>query len=310
MARGGMNNDQAMVIGLWRRIRRRIARTGLSLNTVADAQAELTAVEADLPAHLWAYREVLGPWLASAAAAGDLADQLVRWLHRHNQFLYATAQTRAELGQVYARALADTAELLAEARSQDEITAGLPELFAEHHQRLGLALTVAFGARLRDTVQAEYSPGLQFAVLGLDRVETPVLDVGCGASGALVAHLRAAGIEAVGMDRDAQAPGTAAGDWLTQDYGRGVWGTVISHLGFSLHFLHHHLSDHELAFDYARAYMRILASLKVGGRFVYAPALPFLEEVLGDGYSVERRSFDAYGGSLPIESSAVVTRLA
>ncbi|MDO8323444.1 MAG: hypothetical protein Q7T23_10940 [Phenylobacterium sp.] len=304
-----MNSNQALVLGLWRRIRRRIARTGLSLDTVAAGEAELTTVEADLPAYLWVYREVLGPWLASAAAAGDLADQLVRWLHRHNQFLYATAQTRAELGQAYAQTLADTAELLDEARSQQEVEDGLPQLLAEHHQRLALALKVAFGARLRDTVQAEYSPALQIAVLGLDRVETPVLDVGCGATAALVDYLRNAGIEGVGMDRDAQAPGVVQADWLTQDYGRGIWGTVISHLGFSLHFLHHHLSDHELAFDYARAYMRILASLRVGGRFAYAPALPFLEEVLGDNYRVESRTFDGYGGGLPIESSTVVTRL-
>lgn len=296
-------------LGLWRRIRRRIAGTGLSLDTVADAQPQLTAIEADLPAYLWAYREVLGPWLAEAAAAGDLADQLVRWLHRHNQFLYATAQTRAELAQVYVQAMADTAELLAEARTLPEVEAGLPHLFAEHHQRLALALKVAFGTRLRDTVQAEYSPALQIAVLGLNQVETPVLDVGCGATAALVDYLRDAGIEAVGMDRDAQAPGVVQADWLTQDYGRGIWGTVISHLGFSLHFLHHHLSDHELAFDYARAYMRILASLRVGGRFAYAPALPFLEAVLGDGYRVESRTFDGYGGSLPVESSTVVTRL-
>ncbi|WP_310541338.1 hypothetical protein [Phenylobacterium sp.] len=305
-----MNSNHALVLGLWRRIRRRIARTGLSLDTVAAGEAELTTVEADLPAYLWVYREVLGPWLASAAAAGDLADQLVRWLHRHNQFLYATAQTRAELGQVYAQTLADTAELLAEARTEQEVEDGLPQLLAEHHQRLALALKVAFGARLRDTVQAEYSPALQIAVLGLDRVETPVLDVGCGATAALVDYLRDAGIEGVGMDRDAQAQGVVQADWLTQDYGRGIWGTVISHLGFSLHFLHHHLSDHDLAFDYARAYMRILGSLKVAGRFAYAPALPFLEEVLGDNYRVESRTFDGYGGGLPVESSTVVTRLA
>lgn len=305
-----MNSNQALVHGLWRRIRRRIARTGLSLDTAAAGEAELTTLEADLPAYLWVYREVLGPWLASAAAAGDLADQLVGWLHRHNQFLYATAQTRAELGQVYAQTLADTAELLAEARTEQEVEDGLPQLLTEHHGRLALALRVAFGARLRDTVQAEYSPGLQLAMLGLDRVETPVLEVGCGATGTLVAHLRAAGIEAMGLDRDAQAPGTVMGDWLTQDFGRGVWGTVTSHLGFSLHFLHHHLSQHDLAFDYARAYRRILASLKVGGRFAYAPALPFVEALLGAGYGVERRSLASYGGGLPIESSTVVTRLA
>nr|QQZ51493.1 hypothetical protein JKL49_11125 [Phenylobacterium glaciei] len=302
-----MNDTQALV-GLWRRIRRRIANTRLSLDTVADGQAELTAVEADLPVHLWAYREVLGPWLASAAAAGDLADQLVRWLHRHNQFLYARAETRAELGQVYARALSDTAELLAEARSQDEITAGLPELFAEHHQRLALALKVAFGARLHDTVQAEYSPALQIAVLGLDRVETPVLDVGCGATAALVEYLRAAGIEGVGMDRDAQAPGVVQADWLTQDYGRGSGDSdlpprllpalpasppVRPRTGLRLR--------PGLHADSGVAEGRRPLRLRPG------PAVP--GGGAGDGYRVESRTFDGYGGGLPIESSTVVTRL-
>jgi hypothetical protein len=47
-----------------------------------------------------------------------------------------------------------------------------------------------------------------------------------------------------------------------------------------LHFLHHHLRCDDSAFVYARTYMRVLRSLKPGGVFAYAPALPFIEELL------------------------------
>ncbi len=305
-----MSEDKALAVGLWRRMRRRIARPSLSLDMVAEARDTLTAVDPDTSAYLWTHRAVLGPWLASAVAAGDLAERLVAWLHRNNQFLYATAETRDALTQVYAETLAAGAEAVAQARCEADLAVAQGALLVDHHDRLGQALKAAFGARLLDTVCAEYSPALQLAVLHLTSLEAPVLDVGCGAGGALVAHLRAAGLEAVGLDRDAAAPATLMGDWLTQDYGRDAWGTVVSHLGLSLHFLHHHLAEHDLAFDYAKAYRRILASLKVGGRFAYAPALPFIEAVLGEGYRVERWVASVGGVALPIESAATVTRLA
>ena len=68
---------------------------------------------------------------------------------------------------------------------------------------------------------------------------------------------------------------------------------MISHLGLSLHFLRHHLVDgpaaETLALAHARAYMRILTSLRPGGSFAYAPALSSVEELLpASDYRCER----------------------
>lgn len=61
------------------------------------------------------------------------------------------------------------------------------------------------------------------------------------------------------------------------ELGRETWGTVISHLAFSNHAIHHYLRRDGVDLDYARRYMEIRASLRPGGSFCYAPSLPFLE---------------------------------
>ena len=65
------------------------------------------------------------------------------------------------------------------------------------------------------------------------------------------------------------------------------------HLGFSLHFLRHHLANGRtaktLALAHAEAYMRVLPSLRIGGAFAYAPVLPFVEALLpASEYRCER----------------------
>ncbi|HEY0138512.1 MAG TPA: hypothetical protein VGB85_30720, partial [Nannocystis sp.] len=72
-------------------------------------------------------------------------------------------------------------------------------------------------------------------------------------------------------------------DWLRHDYGVERWGTIVSHLAFSLHLLHHHLAGRPAAFVYTELYMQILRSLRPGGVFAYAPGLPFLERLLPRG---------------------------
>ena len=109
----------------------------------------------------------------------------------------------------------------------------------------------------------------------------PVLDIGCGKQGKLVNYLSSKGIEAYGIDRFSfTTSNLITADWLEFDYGIKKWGTIISNLGFSNHFKHHHLREDGNYIEYGKTYMNILNSLKVHGNFHYAPDLPFIEKYL------------------------------
>lgn len=129
----------------------------------------------------------------------------------------------------------------------------------------------------------EYSAGLQLEILQLDMdlIDSPALDIGCGKQGKLVRHLRANGIEAFGCDRFAETSHfITCSDWFEFEFGIEKWGTIVSNLGFSNHFNHNHLRDDGCYLEYAKTYMDILNSLKIGGSFHYAPNLPFIEKYL------------------------------
>jgi hypothetical protein len=202
--------------------------------------------------------EAARAWCGAADVTG-WARALLRWLQARQQFLIVEEVTVREL---VTRALrcaeeagpADGAELLRE--------------------QLAALVRGQFSGQVVEVVCSEYSPELQLRVLGLEEVRGPALDVGCGQQRGLVSALRGRGISAEGIDR------VHGDDWLRYAYGLDRWGTVVSHHGFSLHFLHHHLRPGTSALSYARVYMDILRSLQVGGVFAYAPGLPFIEAML------------------------------
>lgn len=130
---------------------------------------------------------------------------------------------------------------------------------------------------------SEYTAVLQMEILqiNLDQIIEPVLDIGCGKMGYLVLLLRKYGFESYGFDRfgyDNLYFSNA--NWFKYKFENDKWGTIISNLGFSNHFQHHHFRNDGKFADYARKYMDILSSLKVGGCFHYAPDLPFIEQYL------------------------------
>ncbi len=221
--------------------------------------------------------------LVPDALAPAITRELAAWLWARNQFLELDAAARSELERSVVRALQRL-------RDPSEVAAAL----AAHRAELAAFVRARLGHAPREVVCAEYSPALQLELLGITvpTLLAPVLDVGCGPGAALVRFLRAQGVAAEGLDRLAPAQAGRAGDWLTHPYGNARWGTVLSHLGFSLHFLHYHQAPGDRAYAYARAYMAILRSLRLGGRFAYTPSLPFIEALLDARvYRVQRAPF-------------------
>lgn len=216
-----------------------------------------------------------------ARAGAILAAAQKRWLRERNQFVVVEKEAEAELVGLFCgslRRLADAPDLPAEELALVE---------GELASWMGRWL----GGPPPAVPCAEYSPGLQLELLGLDegRILSPVLDLGCGGGMALVHHLRKQDVEAYGVDPAASGPWAVGSDWLEFSFGAMRWGTVVSHQGFSLHFLHHHFRPGSVAPRMAAKAMEILRSLRSGGAFHYVPSLPFFEDLLPrQAFDVER----------------------
>jgi hypothetical protein len=139
------------------------------------------------------------------------------------------------------------------------------------------------GTTLEAVACSEYNAALQKEILCLDKIQLlePILDIGCGKNGSLIKSLINDNFDAHGIDRfSIDLPNFEKADWLSYNYGINKWGTIVSNLGFSNHFVHHHLRNGGNINQYAKKYLEILQSLKIGGSFCYAPDLPFVEKYL------------------------------
>ncbi|UWD48548.1 class I SAM-dependent methyltransferase [Clostridioides difficile] len=141
-------------------------------------------------------------------------------------------------------------------------------------------------------VCSEYTPEFQLDLLSLDikKLKGSVLDIGCGKHGNLVNYLRLHNIQAYGIDRSTKnSKYLKSANWLEINYGQNRWNTILSNLSFSSHFLHHFLQKDGIDIVFAKVYMKILNSLKYGGEWIYAPSIPFIEDLLStEEYQVKR----------------------
>lgn len=210
-------------------------------------------------------------------------DKVLEEFYRVNQYYNFTEQSKKDLRAIYS-GLFDS--IKGENVEESELS-----IKHCHNLRLWLQTNNPFAEKIYpphknkvDTVPCfEYSPDLQLDLLQIDlsSIAEPVLDIGCGKNANLVKYLRQNDIIAFGIDRYPTGYSCVRNtDWLDYDYGKMRWGTIISNLGFSNHFLHHHLRQDGDYLMYARKYMQIIGSLKVGGSFHYAPDLPFIEQYL------------------------------
>ena len=148
----------------------------------------------------------------------------------------------------------------------------------------------------RKIIYTEYSAKTQIDILKIkiDSLHEPVLDIGCGKSFNLVKYLRSLKVNAYGIDRMIEENEYIFNcDFLSYDYGSDKWGTIISNLAFSSHFINHYFIGDNQDIEYAKTYMKILQSLQKKGSFIYAPSLPFIEDLLpSNQYLIDRMRID------------------
>lgn len=227
----------------------------------------------------------------------------IEFTYASNQFVRIDDREERELRRIYAAYLKDFQDILSTSQTDQTLANRLQTLVAGHFSDLRTNITRFFDDEadgdhqanviLNQVICAEYTPMLQMELFGLRLTDlvSPVLDIGCGKAGKLARYLNANGVRAVGLDRGVRnsTPYIRA-DWLDYKFEPGAWGTVISHMAFTNHFLFQHLYKHGKVEPYARQYMAILKALKPGGSFYYTPGLPFIEAYLpADTYQVARR---------------------
>jgi hypothetical protein len=222
---------------------------------------------------------------ANASSRFDMSELVrvwISWAYERNQFFDFDTARIARLRAIHCEFIDAIVDAARSSPTFGNFTEQALRCLARYASSLEeffrpLVSAEGFGGR-----GAEYSAELQLGILDLrlDRLREPIVDLGCGVDAKLVKHLRAANLAATGVERRSAAPNVILADWFDVRFESESIGTIISHLAFSLHFLHQHWQGGDRAYHYASKYMELLRSLVRGGCFCYAPGLPFIEALL------------------------------
>lgn len=142
-----------------------------------------------------------------------------------------------------------------------------------------------FTSREEETQSSSYSPEFILDILDVknDELTGKSLDIGCGKEGSLVNYLVSKGIDAYGIDMECEdTDRLEQEDWLIKDYPEMTYNLVTSNLTFTKKFneANSEPNNDEECIEYAQVYMKILNSLKIGGKWHYVPSVTFIEELL------------------------------
>ena len=235
-------------------------------------------------------------------------DKALEEFCRINQYYTFNSQAKKDLRDIYL-------DLFSSIKTNEKTVESISKI---HYDRIKqwLRITNPFAEKIYSNTDlnikpvacSEYSIELQVNVLKIDTntLAEPVLDIGCGKQGNLVNYLCNKGIDTIGIDRFSFFNNNLINtDWLEFNYGIEKWGTIVSNLGFSNHFQHHNLREDGNYIEYGKKYMDILKSLKIGGRFHYAPDLPFIEFYLDNRqYKIDKYKIEGFDFK-----TTIITRL-
>ena len=199
-----------------------------------------------------------------------------------NQFLHITDEQKQNLYNIYRESWSNY-----DPKSPEQS-------ILEHHKRLSKWISqlypseFAFLLRTKDqigsVVNAQYSADFQMKILGLEieNLMEPIIDIGCGSHANLVRYICKHKNKVLGIDRviEYKSEHTKEINWLDFQFLPCFYGTVIANMSFSNHLIYHIQNKTPYLQAYLSKYKEIIASIKKGGVFVYAPSLLFIEEML------------------------------
>lgn len=304
-------------------LRRYQANSRKSMLDVYRVDRDFVRLEKDNLEFMFTNRVEITAILDDPESSVSLANEFVRssleFTYNNNQYVHLNQEEQDRLLKMYIAYLRGMKTVLAESRDFPEFQQNFTGLVKEHFNELSRNISRFFDREpgwqvqeniiLKQVVCSEYTPDFQLHLLGMDakNLLSPVLDLGCGKQGILVTYLRSLGHQAFGVDRIVEPiPGLREADWFDLEFKPSSWGTVISHMAFSNHFLFHHRYKNGNPTRYAQMYMQVLTGLKPGGCFIYSPGLPFIEQYLPkESFSIQRRIIS----DAPQLSEEIITNL-
>lgn len=274
-------------------------RAGLSRQMALNARLNLLADDASARLRFAPdFLRAAGEWDGQAPAtlallSREVADSVADQAQEINQYVHADAASRRALASIYE----ESGHLLRTASHRGRDPREL--LRHTHLPRVGAWVSGLYPRRLREALASspavgvvpchEYSAGLQAQVLRLQACDLrgPLLDVGCGREAALVRHLRAAGVDAWGCDRNApEGPTFTRCDWFDYPFGPPAWQCITAHLSVGNHWEHAQLHARGQLPRWERLLRVMLGALRPGGALLVAPAPRGLLEAVPSGHPV------------------------
>jgi hypothetical protein len=216
--------------------------------------------------------------------------EFIHVLDERNQFYNFTSEQKRDIQKVYNQLINEIYE---------DIVSGnidLKEIISEHRKRL----RNVFDRPVIEKPCEYYDARVQISILGIDvsKLLEPIIDVGCGKNAYMVEYFKELGFDVIGIDRycEVESASIKCISWDDYNFKRNYWGTIISHMAFSNHFIYHYLKNDSLDYRYAIKYKEMLDSLKGNGSFYYAPSVPFIEKYLEEReYKVEYMEIEKIG---------------
>ncbi len=209
------------------------------------------------------------------------ADQVIENIYKINQFLDISGIYKEKLKKIYRKSLQE----LNETRDIKDY------LYRHHYPALSRWLSGIYPEAIRKALSnakeinslicEEYSAEFQLNLLGIDheKMNEPIIDIGCGKNGFLVKYLRSKRKDVIGIDRliEKETAYLKKIDWNEFEFKERTWGTIISNMSFSNHLRYSLIYDRKKYQSMIKKLKELLNSLKREGEFIYAPAEPVSE---------------------------------